>query len=240
MLTTRKWIGLTLGVLVLLVAFGGLSYWQWQRAQQDRVDAPPVVASDVLSASALEPSAYGTKVAIAGTYDVAHQVLVRHSDTAYWVVTPLRPAIGPAVAIARATVSSPTDPAVASVTAGTVTVIGLVQPFEGDPGGATTLPSGQVERLTASALDLPYPSAGGWIALQSQAPEPSVAAAPVVAPISGESNAPIRLQNASYAVQWVLFAAFVLFFWARMLRDDLRVGDPRRPQQAASPVREVY
>ena len=145
---------------------------------------------------------------------------MQHTPTSYWVVTPLVPASGPAVPVARATVSSPGDPAVASVTPGFVTVVGVAQPFEGDPGGTTTLPAGQVERLTAAALGLPYPA--------------------VVAPSSADAPAGLRLQNAAYAVQWVLFAAFVVFFWWRLLRDDLRGAGIDRPRQEATPVREVY
>jgi cytochrome oxidase assembly protein ShyY1 len=238
-LMTRRWIGLTLGMLALIVAFGALSWWQWQRAQREDV-SPTVAATEVMGVGPLPTSAYALRVEATGTYDAAHQTLVQHSPTSYWVVTPLVPATGPAVPVARATVSSPDDPAVSAVTAGVVTVIGVAQPYEGDPGGVSSLPAGQSERLTASALALPYPAVGGWVALLSQTPEPTVAGGAVVAPISGDAPAGLRLQNASYAVQWVLFAAFVVFFWWRLLRDDLRGAGIDRPRQEATPVREVY
>jgi hypothetical protein len=41
-------------------------------------------------------------------------------------------------------------------------------------------------------------------------------------------------------VQWVLFAGFVVFFWVRMLRDDLRGTDAGAPRRETAPVREVY
>jgi hypothetical protein len=121
-----------------------------------------------------------------------------------------------------------------------VTVTGVAQPYEGDPGTASTLPAGQTERLTASGLALPYPAAGGWIALQSQTPAAAVAAAPVLPPVTQQAGGNLRLQNASYAVQWLLFAGFVVFFWARMLRDDLREVGPATTRQETAPVREVY
>jgi cytochrome oxidase assembly protein ShyY1 len=239
MLMTRRWVGLTLGMLALIVAFGALSWWQWQRAQREEVVAP-VAVSQVLGESPLTPSGYGTRVELSGTYDVSHQVLVQHSPTAYWVVTPLLQASGPAVPVARATVSTPSDPAVAAVTSGVVSVVGIAQPYEGDPGSTASLPDGQVERLTASALALPYPATGGWVALVSQVPEPTVAARAVAAPITGDAPAGLRLQNASYALQWVLFAAFVVFFWWRLLRDDLRGAGVDLPRDQPAPVREVY
>jgi len=245
MLTTRKWIALTILLVALILAFGVLSGWQWQRAQRDRIQAAPVAASQVLTPGApLAASAYGTRVAASGRYDAAHQTLVQHGNGTYWVVTPLRTTSGEAVPVARATVTSLGDPAVADVTPGTVVVVGVAQPFEGDPGTASTLPAGQADRLTAAGLALPYAVVGGWVALESQQPAPVVAATAVQPPISAGSTASIRLQNASYAVQWLLFAGFVVFFWWRMLRDDLRDdrrgADTERPRAATEPVRDVY
>lgn len=239
LLLTRKWVGLTVLVVVLIVGFGALSAWQWQRAQRQDV-AAPVPSSTVLGEAGLATSDYGTRVQVSGRYDAAHQTLVQHSPTSYWVVTPLVPDDGRAVPVARATVSSPQDPAVRDVTAGTVDVVGVAQPYEGDPGTPSALPPGQVPRLTSAALALPYPVTGGWIALESQEPAAAVAADPVVPPVGSSAPSPLRLQNLSYAVQWVLFAGFVMFFWWRMFRDDLRGTGRRRPPQGAPPVREVY
>ncbi len=240
LLRTPRWIGLTAAALLFIVAFGALSWWQWQRAQRDRVDAAPVPAASVLTAdSPLAPSAYGTRVEASGVYDASAQVLVAHGPSSYWIVTPLRPASGPAIPVARGTVSDVDDPAVAAVPSGTVRVVGVAQPYEGDPGTASGLPAGQAERITESAFDTTYPLTLGWIALQSADPAQTGVAA-VVAPVSADSTSSIRLQNASYAVQWVLFAAFVVFFWVRMLRYDLREVTTAPPAPASEPVREIY
>jgi len=241
MLSTRKWIGLTLLALVVIVAFGLLSRWQWARAQRDQVLVAPVPAAAVFTpGSPLRTSSYGTRVAATGTYDAAHQTLVAHGNGTFWVVTPLRTAGGEALPVARASVTSPDDAAVSTVTAGTVAVVGVAQPYEGDPGTASDLPAGQAERLTAAGLALPYPAAGGWVALESQHPAPSVPATAVEPPVGAGSTATIRLQNASYAAQWLLFAGFVVFFWWRMLRDDVRGVDDTQPRRSTEPVREVY
>jgi cytochrome oxidase assembly protein ShyY1 len=241
MLTTRKWIGLSVFALVVIVAFGVLSAWQWQRAQRDEVVASAVPAAEVFSAGEpLATSAYGTVVTASGTYDATHQVVVVHGNGTYWVVTPLRPSSGPAIPVARATVTSVDDPAVADVTSGIVAVTGVAQPYEGDPGTPSSLPAGQADRLTASGLALPYPAVGGWVALESQTPPAAVATTPVLPPITAQAGGNLRLQNASYALQWLLFAGFVIFFWARMLRDDLRAPGPEQTRQETAPVREVY
>ena len=46
------------------------------------------------------------------------------------------------------------------------------------------------------------------------------------------------LQNSAYAVQWWAFAAFAVFFWFRVLRDQIRraSGAPE-PQVVAPPVK---
>ncbi len=240
-LATPKWIGLSVTALVLIVAFGAMSFWQWQRAQRDEV--PPrdtVPAAQVLTAGApVAGSDYGAPVEITGTYDVSAQILVDHGQGEFWVVTPLRPLVGDAVPVARGTVGSVTDPAVASAPSGTVTVRGLAQPFEGDPGTAQPGTAGVAPRLTASALDLPYPSAQGWIALTEQAPPVSSALGAVVPPFGASSTSGIRLQNAGYAVQWVIFAGFVVFVWGRFLREDSLMGQEQAP--VAQPSRpDIY
>lgn len=239
-LATGKWVALTLGGLLLIVAFGVLSWWQWQRAQRDQ-EVRPVRAWSEVFAPGQPPSTddYGARVTLTGTYDATHQLLVKHGR-GFWVVTPLRTVEGPVVAIARADVDSATAPAVSDVTAGTVTVVGSAQPFEGDPGTPSTLPAGQSERLTESALAASYDLADGWVAMESQTPPPAIAAPPVPPAVGGTAGTGLRLQNLSYAFQWLVFAGFVVFFWVRMLRDDLRQAADEAPPAPAEPVREVY
>jgi cytochrome oxidase assembly protein ShyY1 len=240
-LATPKWIGLSVTAVLLIVAFGGMSYWQWQRAQRDEAPARDTVASSqVLTAGApLAESDYGAPVEVTGTYDVAAQILVDHGQGEYWVVTPLRPVVGDAVAVARGTVSSPTAPGVATAPTGTVTVRGLAQPFEGDPGTPDTTDDGIAPRLTGPALALPYPGVQGWISVTSQTPEAQPALGAVVPPFGAATTSGIRLQNAGYAVQWVIFAGFVVFVWGRFLREDSRIGQEQAP--VAQPSRpEIY
>jgi cytochrome oxidase assembly protein ShyY1 len=240
MLATGKWIALTILLVVAIGAFGALSIWQWQRAQRDRDEPAAVPASDVLVAGQpLSTTSYGMPVTATGTYDAAHQLLVQRG-TSFWVVTPLLPASGAAVPVARAVVSSASDPAVRDVTAGTVSVSGYAQPFDGDPGTPSTLPSGQSDRLTAGALALPYDVTGGWVAMSSQQPAPAVAAPLVPPPFGPTTGAPLRLQNLSYALQWLIFAAFAVFVWWRALRDDLADATEPAPPSQAAPVRDVY
>jgi cytochrome oxidase assembly protein ShyY1 len=245
LLRTPRWIGLTALGLALIVAFGALSWWQWQRAQTEREAAPPVPVAEVLAVGAAPAEEdFGIRVRVTGTYDASEQVIVAHGPSAYWVLTPLLVDGGPAVPVARGQVSSPEDPFVDAVTPGVVEVVGFAQPYEGDPGAGPDLPPGQVDRLTATAFSTGYPLVDGWVALESQTPAPTVTAAPVRPPLGVSAPRALRWQNASYAVQWVLFAGFVVFLWVRMFRDDLRESRGESllatPAPSATERPEVY
>jgi cytochrome oxidase assembly protein ShyY1 len=218
MLRTGKWVALTCVALLTLVGFAALSYWQWERAQRDMIANQPVVPVDqMFQASGSLPSAnYGQRVEVTGTFDRTHQVLVRRDASSFVVVTPLIRASAPAVAIARGTVAWPTDPAVDLVPSGQVTISGTVQPLDGDPGGVSTLPAGQVGQLTAASIGV-TPMLAAWVAQtpsQTGLAETSVAYGPA-------AGSGLRAQNVTYAIQWVLFALCVVYFWWRLLRDDL-------------------
>lgn len=240
-LATGRWIALTAVAVLAIVAFGGMSYWQWQRAQRDEsIPRQPVPVEQVLTSGAVIADAdFGRPVVVTGTWDPENQVLVDHGD-AYWVVTPVQPAEGPAVPVARGTVASPDDAGVLPPPSGAVVVEGLAQPYEGDPGTDAATTDGVTTRLTAAGLDLPYETVQGWVALTAQQPAADVALEPVVAPFGGSGTSTLRLQNAGYALQWVLFAAFVVFVWWRWLRLEARDLDPR-PAPAPEPSRpEIY
>lgn len=234
-LATPRWLALTAVAVLAIVAFGGMSYWQWQRATEQDAPAPSaaVPVSDVLTASsAPDPAQYGTPVVVRGTWDPDHQVVIDHGNGGYWIVTPVIPVDGPAVPVARATVRSLTDPAVAPPS-GVVVVQGLAQPFEGEPGDTGAPVDGVTERLTAAGLALPYDHVQGWVAETSQEPAAAVAAEPVNPPFGGQGTSDFRLRNAGYALQWVVFAAFVVFVWVRWLR--LEAQEAAEAEAAAGP-----
>jgi cytochrome oxidase assembly protein ShyY1 len=212
-----------------MVGFGFLSRWQWERAQRDMITSQPVVPLDQLvkPGTQLAVANYGSRVQVTGVFNRDHQVLVRRDSTTFVVVTPLTAPSGATVAVARGTVASAEDPVARTIPSGSVTVVGTIQPFDGDPGGTSTLPPGQVNHLTAAAIGV-SPLVGGWIA---QAPaEAGFAETTVVyGPSAGTG---LRAQNVTYAIQWILFAGCVVFFWWRLLRDD--VNDQLAREEAAN------
>jgi DNA-binding transcriptional regulator of glucitol operon len=48
------------------------------------------------------------------------------------------------------------------------------------------------------------------------------------------------LQNLGYAVQWPVFACFILALWWRVLRDELRPPPPAEPPRAAPAYRAPH
>lgn len=229
LLLTPRWIGLTLFALFVVAAFGVLSHWQWDRAHRDETAATaasapaPVPLPQLLPGSApLDAAAYGRAVTVSGSYDQATQRLVPRGST-YFVIAALHPAAGgPAVPVVRGTVAHPPAPA---PPAGPVTVTGWLQPYDGDPGvqpSDADLPAGQVARIAPSALvpALGPDLVGGWVALTAQSP--ATPALPlVVADYGPQPHGGLLWQNTTYAIQWVVFAGFVVFLWARWFRDEL-------------------
>lgn len=219
-----------LALLVCLVA----ARWQWERAHRTDADAVPDVAAVALSE--LDPrTAYpGMQVTVAGRFDQDHEVLVaprqRDGVPGAWVLTPLLPtptasATGGAssaevaVAIVRGWVPQGVTPAAPPL--GEVTVVGVLVADSREPGVTVQgePPTLQAVDTGALATYSGYPVRSGWIALRTL--DPAQPGQPVPLDVSDLPGADVGLnwRNAAYAVQWIVFAGFVLFFWNRFRRD---------------------
>ena len=101
---------------------------------------------------------------------------------------------------------------------GQVTVDGFVRPLPGgevltDRGG---LPADQVTEIATAQLPA-QGNAGWYVQARSSVPEDSVMIVPV--------TRPDELQNVSYAVQWLLFAAVAIGGWFYFLRREAKELD---------------
>jgi cytochrome oxidase assembly protein ShyY1 len=242
-----RWLALLAVVLLAATGMAFLGQWQLDRArehgrapaerqvrEQLRATAKPV--QQVLAPRQTFPKdAVNVRVEATGTWAPEHRLLVADrmlsGRRGYWVLVPLRLADGSAVPVVRGWVASVDDPAAAGPTGGTgstgrtVRVVGWLEPTEPPvqraPGQASGLPADQLERITAPDLvnRWPFPLITGFVVQQTQAPATGPAPA-VVPPPTAEGG--LDLQNLSYAVQWWLFAAFGIFLWWRLVRDDHR------------------
>ncbi len=232
----RRWGFHVLTVLAVLVCVVA-ARWQWDRANRSEADAVP--EGPVVALADLDPATAfsGMRVGITGQFDAENEVLVeprkRDGQQGAWVLTPMQPA--PADGAGGTVGANPADTAVAVVRGwvpagqrpvpppqGTVEVVGVlvadsrkpdaaVSP--GDPPTLTTVDTGA---LSAHAG---YAVRSGWYALSELQPAGVGQPAPLQVTELPGAEVGLNWRNAAYAIQWVAFAGFVVFFWNRFRRD---------------------
>ncbi len=220
-LRTRRWQGFTALVLVAIIAFGLLSRWQWSRAEEKRIAQQEQELADqqAIVPAAGEALPEYTAVELSGTYDPESTRLVRQRPlegrNGYWVLELLKSTSGDVwvmrgwLPAGTRTDESPDVPAVD----GPVTVEGVVRPLvEGaaltDRGG---LPADQVTDIERAQLPIAG-SATWYVQARTSSPADPLTIVPV--------TRPDELQNVSYAVQWLLFAAVAIGGWFYFLRRE--------------------
>ncbi len=211
-------------MIVTIIAFGLLSRWQWSRAEEKQIQQQAQSISQMrpITPNAGEPVEEFTAVSLTGTYLPDTQRLVRQRPlegrNGFWVMEQLATDQG-AVWVLRgwvaATARASETPAVPAVDSAVVTVTGIARPLpEGvalvDRGG---LPPDQVTEIAAAQL--PDRGVVDWYLQQRQ----SQPADPLIAVPLPEAD---DLQNVSYAVQWLLFAAVAIGGWFFFLRREAR------------------
>jgi cytochrome oxidase assembly protein ShyY1 len=236
-LRERRWVAGHVIVAVMAGLFVALGFWQLarHREKQDKVRAAEAAwaapAPDLIGAGTL-PS--GTRVQAAGSYDRAHEVLLRQSrgdDLGVDVLTPLRLDDDSVVLVDRGWVRATSltePPAVAPPPAGPVVVRGLANasrpltPRDSvrEIDGRLSVPRVDTARI-AEAVG--YALRPVWIEAQFQDPAPAAGepALPVPAP-------PDQVNHLHYAIQWFALALIPLVGWPIVL---LRVRRSRRAER---------
>ena len=246
-LLSPRWLAIHLLTLVLVVSFGWLGHWQLDRADSFRQSAdataepaPVPIASVTQVQGSVAADAVGRLVTVAGTFDPAHAYLVpgraQDGKQGLWVLGIVRTSAAPkaGVLVVRGWVPSAADAAAVPAPTGEVVVTGRLMISE-DPGGrlppGTTLPAGQVAAASPVALLslVPYPLYDGFVTLRSQLPAAPAALALVPSPRIGNDVPGFYVQHVAYVALWWLFAAFALFFWWRLVRDEVRPAQRREP-----------
>lgn len=212
-----------LGVLII-VGFTFLGRWQWDRSQdvlaQEQAALAQPVAIDSLNpiGSDVTSDTVGRAVTARGTYvsDQQRFVLHRESDgkAGVWVVTPLRLSDGSLIAVMRGWLPSETSLGVDAPT-GPVALRGTLQAdesfYKGAVGSGNSIPA-----ISQDTLKFGPTARWGYLRLTSQQPEVAPAPIPVpVPPVQGQ--APFPLQNFFYAIQWWVYALFVVGAYLRWL-----------------------
>jgi cytochrome oxidase assembly protein ShyY1 len=245
-LLTPRWLAVHLLAVALIVAFGWLGHWQLDRAAEFRQSAndtsepaPAPLASLTQVQGSVRAAAIGRLVTVSGTYDATHSYLVpgrpQGGRSGFWALSVLRLPAGPGVLVVRGWVPSVETAAETTPTSGPVEVTGRLMVSEDPSGGlppGTALPAGQV--AAANPVDLlslvPYPLYDGYVTLRSQVPSASASLALVPSPRTGNDVPGFYFQHVAYVALWWLFAAFVVFFWFRLVRDA--GGPPDEPARS--------
>lgn len=265
-LLTPRWLTLHVVVLLVIPAFVFLGRWQFGRfeersANSDRVtaniEAAPVPMDRLAAAGQqVKEDDRFRRVTVAGTYDAAHELLVRRrpqeGHNGYYVLTPLVTGSGTAVIVNRGWVpagaTADAAPEVPAAPSGQITVTGRLRPGETEQNSGITdrpgLPAGQVLLIDTGKIGqgLPYGLVGGYVELTEQRPEPATAPAPVPAPDVGAGGG----LNLAYGIQWWLFIGIAVGGWALLIRRELaertaqeatrEAGDAPGAQEATAPA----
>ena len=253
-------IGLVLMALVVALGCVLLSRWQYHRFQhkheakqlvQRNYDAPPVPLATMVPdrTAAFDTDDQWRQVRVSGRYDPAATILVRNRphDTGdsnptygYEVLVPLVLGDGSALLVDRGWLPNGTtgshpgeEPdAVPAPPSGPVEVVARLR--AGEPQHGQRVPAGQVASidlrevagLTGYQL---YPAYG---ALVSEQPGATTSPTALQAPeLDGGEGI-----NASYAVQWLLFAALALGFPFWFVRRGRRSTDGSETATELAPV----
>jgi surfeit locus 1 family protein len=220
---TVRTVALTVVALILVAAMVLLGRWQYtaysERQDSDAaaaLDRAPIPLDQALGADEAFPSdSVSRPVTVTGTYRPAEQFYVRGLGGVgrYGVATPVETDSGAAVIVIRG--SADTVPAPAA--SGRVRVTGVLEPSESiaAPLDRRRITNGvQIARLVPDFEEDLY--AGYVLATASVPPDPL---APV-APPRPDASFWAGIRNLVYAVQWWLFAAFVVLMWWRIVRDE--------------------
>lgn len=224
LLKTRRWIGFTAIVIVSIIGFGLLSRWQWDRADEHRVERLAIseaqVLQDVDSVNDLDEF---TRVQISGVYDNEDTQLVRQrpldGGNGYWVMTPLDTNSGSRIWVIRGWVGASTIatevPDIPQAQFGQTQVTGAVRYFEEPLADVYGLPPGVIAKMSLEELitqNSPSAVDNRVVQLISSTPTDEMLIVPLPEVDEG--------QNISYAVQWILFALVAIIGWFIFLRRE--------------------
>ncbi|MCX4583052.1 SURF1 family protein [Streptomyces sp. NBC_01481] len=254
-LLSRQWVILTLIGLVLIPTMIELGFWQLHRHQHrvaqntliaKNLRAKPVPVTELTSPGHTVPSAdYWRRVTATGTFDTAHEVVVRRRTSAderigFHILTPLVLADGRAVLINRGWIPTAADqkafPSVPPAPKGTVTVTGRLKADETTKASGIKdlagLPPRQIMLISSAqqAKALGRTVLGGY--LEQTAPVPAGTSPELIPDPDHDSIG----SHMAYAVQWWLFTAAVPVGWVILVRREKRDREAAAAQTAPEPA----
>ncbi|MEU2775027.1 SURF1 family protein [Streptomyces sp. NPDC007162] len=252
-LWTRQWVILALVSLLLIPTMIRLGIWQKhryeERSARNQLVAEALHAKPVPVEQVTEPGHAVTRkeryhtVTATGTFDTAHEVVVRRRTNAddevgYHVLTPFVLADGKVLLVNRGWIpadgpSQTAFPKIPAPPAGKVTVQGRLMPDETTAASGIKdikgLPDRQVMLINSEeqARRLGKQVLGGYI--EQTAPQPK-GDTPEQISDPGKEDAPL---NYAYMIQWWLFAAGVPYGFFVLVRREARARAEAAEQEKA-------
>ena len=230
---TPRFLALLGLVLVVGAAFVQLGRWQLgvaeneahrEAVEQARAETPASLGSVLEPHAPFRDDLSSRPVTATGRYAADGQLLVpdRRLDgvEGLWVLTPfVVDGSGATLPVLRGFVTDPAD--AGAPPEGSVTVAGGLAP--GESPTRTPVPSGQIGSVDLSVLVNTWPGDlyNAFLFLESEDPAGAAQLTKVPTPL-GDTG--VRWRNAAYAVQWWVFAAFALWLWVRMVREEAARG----------------
>lgn len=238
---TLRALAITTVAVLLTAAMVVLGLWQlgvYDDRQHDdarvKANGPALELADVIGPDDPFPAdGAGQPVTVTGRYLPQEQIAVRQvagrsPQRGFAVVTPLLLDGGSAVLVVR---GASADPA-AAAPKGTVTVTGVLQPSEATGSALDDRRTADGIRIPALVEGFDEDLFGGYVVRTSSQPADDL---PAVSPALPDPSRWAGIRNLVYAVQWWLFAAFVVFMWWRIMADQAREQTLRSPP-ATGPV----
>lgn len=237
---TPRWIGLLIVALAAAAGFSWLGQWQVGRAVEtafvetrDTETVQPL-ASVLDVTSPMTDAAVDRMVRVTGRFDAGDYLVVSNRDNegtvGYWVVGGLRIDGGGSVAVAVGWAPTETKASAAATalaaaagSTGEVTVTGRLTAAEAVDADQTVSSPTDVNRMSIAWIvnvwpDVAPPVVQGYIVAHDSAPAGlTQISSPKPAAVSE-----LNWLNLFYAVEWVVFSAFALFLWWRLVADDVR------------------
>lgn len=215
-------VGVIVLGLAVAMAMGVLGVWQARVYQSQGLEAaerraaePARPLPEVAPVGAAVVDGYGRTVTMSGSYRSDLQLLVRSGDGDVRVLTAFEQGDGSLVPVVRGVVSrETTEPP--PVPSGTLGQSGLLLPSEDREDSGVDRP-GEIGAIRVQRLAQTWPGSlvNGYVVLA-----PAVAAAQGIDPAPYQlPDAPGRLRNGAYAVQWWVFAAFAIAMAIKVSRD---------------------
>jgi cytochrome oxidase assembly protein ShyY1 len=239
MLRSRRWLLRSLLAVLGIAVCVAAAVWQYHRAQ-DQVTVAQASVAEVVAYEAVMPAAgdsvgvdaLGRQVRVTGTSVPEARSFVRSRESSsgepgVLVVDGVRQPDGSLVAVLQGWVPDPrtaVDPP-----ATPFEVQGRVQPDENFYPAAPVSAHDQLVTITRAGLAAQWGTddiRAGYVTATS----PSAQFERVAPVIGSDPDPAFPWQNAFYALQWLLFAGFVVFVWVRWVRADLAEAPAAAPQ----------